>query len=240
MRKEGKINVLGEMVSVNHPNRSAHNWLVYNIGDKYLVRFTSLYKGILCDLGAGEAPYRDFFLKHADHYVSIDWPESDHSVNVDISANLNKDIPLKASSVDTIVSLSVMEHLCEPQQFLYESHRILKSNGHIILQVPFMWWVHEAPNDYFRYTKYGLEHMLHKAGFDNIEIYPQSGFWVMWVVKFNYQSRRLIRGPWLMRKLISGLLRGIWAIDQRIAPWLDRFWKCEGETIGYFVVAEKK
>lgn len=81
--------------------------------------------------------------------------------------------------------------------------------------------------------------MFEKAGFSNITVYPQTGFWVMWTLKFNYQTTRLIRGPWPVRKLISLLMRGVWAIDQRIAPLLDRYWKSEGETAGYFVVAKK-
>jgi hypothetical protein len=102
-----------------------------------------------------------------------------------------------------------------------------------------MWWVHEAPHDYFRYTRYGLEYMFEKAGFNKVEIHPQTGFWTTVILKFNYQAARLIRGPWLMRNLIALLLRAIWAIDQRIAPWLDKRWPCEEETSGYFVVATK-
>jgi hypothetical protein len=62
----------------------------------------------------------------------------------------------------------------------------------------------------------------------------------MLTMKFNYQCRRLIVGPLLIRKPIELLMRGIWAIDQWIAPWLDKHWKCESETAGYFVVASKK
>lgn len=109
----------------------------------------------------------------------------------------------------------------------------------MILKVPFMWWVHEAPYDFYRYTRHGLEYMFKKAGFTDIEIYPQTGFWVMWTLKFNYQTTRLIRGPWPIRKAMALLMRGIWALDQRIAPWLDKHWKCEAETAGYFVVARK-
>lgn len=122
---------------------------------------------------------------------------------------------------------------------LNEAFRILKGGGAMILQVPFMWWVHEAPYDYFRYTHYGLKYMFKKAGFVNVEVYPQTGFWVMWTLKFNYQSTRLICGPWPVCKLIAVLMCVIWEIDQRIAPWLDKHWKCEDETAGYFVIARK-
>ena len=81
--------------------------------------------------------------------------------------------------------------------------------------------------------------MFEKAGFSDVSVYPQTGFWVMWTLKFNYQSTRLIRGPWLARNVIRLFLRAVWAINQRIAPWLDLHWQSEEETAGYFVVAQK-
>lgn len=109
----------------------------------------------------------------------------------------------------------------------------------MILQVPFMWSVHEAPYDYYRYTLLGLKYIFEKAEFLVVQVYPQTGFWSMWTLKFNYQSTRLVRGPWPIRKAMALLLRGIWAIDQRIATWLNKHWKGEAETAGNFVVAKK-
>lgn len=226
--------------SQNHNNRRPHNWLVYDIGDDFLQRFTSLYKGQLYDLGCGEMPYKAWLLNHAERYMGVDWGSTLHELKADVLADLNEPLPIENDVADTVISLSVMEHLREPQQFLNEAHRILKPGGNMILQVPFMWWVHEAPYDYFRYTRYGLQYMFEKAGFQNVEIFPQTGFWVMWTLKFNYQTARLVRGPWFIRKPIGLLLRGMWAINQRVAPWLDKYWKCEGETTGYYVVAKKQ
>lgn len=227
------------MISRNHPNRKAYNWLIYDIGDEYLQEFTPFYKGVLYDLGCGDSPYRDFFLTHADKYVGVDWLGSYHGTKADISADLNKPLPIESAVADTVVSLSVLEHLCEPQSMLKEACRILKPGGTMILQVPFMWWLHEAPYDYYRYTCYGLKYMFEKAGFTDVQVYPTTGFWVMWTLKFNYQSTRLIRGPLLVRKLIGVLVHALWAIDQRLVPWLDKHMPCEGETAGYFVVASK-
>ena len=82
--------------------------------------------------------------------------------------------------------------------------------------------------------------MFEKAGFNDIIVYPQTGFWVMWILKFNYQSKKLVRGPWLIRKAIGIIMRVIWEVNQRVAPLLDKYWKSEGETAGYIVRAVKK
>lgn len=45
-----------------HSNRSLHNWILYDIGDKFLLKYSKYYKGALYDLGCGEAPYKEYFL----------------------------------------------------------------------------------------------------------------------------------------------------------------------------------
>lgn len=230
---------MSKVSQILHPNCASFNTLVYKINYSYLEQLSSYIKGTLYDLGCGEMPYRDWFLQFANSYIGVDWSNTLHDLKADIVADLNERLPIKDQMADTVISLSVMEHLHEPQIMLNEAFRILKPGGNMILQVPFMWQVHEAPYDYFRFTQYGLQYLFQKAGFNNIVVTPQTGFWSMWILKFNYQSTKLIRGPWPLRKIISGLLRIVWAFDQRIAPWLDKHWICEEETAGYFVVAKK-
>ena len=93
---------------------------------------------------------------------------------------------IQSEVADTVVSFSVMEHLHQPQMMLDEAFRILKPTGNIILQVPWQWWIHEGPHDYFRYTPYAQNFMLVKAGFNNIKIKAQGGFFTMWILKFTY------------------------------------------------------
>ena len=227
-------------LSKQHNNRRPQNWLVYDIGDRFLEKAIPLYKGILYDLGCGESPYKSFFLEYAEQYVGVDWAESIHDTHADIVADLNKPLPIESDVADTVVSLSVMEHLYEPHMMLSEAFRILKPEGWIVLQVPWQWWVHEAPHDYFRYTPYGLTYMLEKAGFKKVEVMPQSGFFTMIVMKINYFTARFIRGPRLLKLIIEMGLYPFWYVGQKIAPYLDNLDKnWEAETTGYFVVARK-
>src|SRR5665647_331058 len=176
------------MISRNHSNRRAHNWLIYDIGDNFLQKYAPLYKGVLYDLGCGESPYQEFFLRYADKYVGVDWAGSFHDTKADIAADLNKPLPIESEVADTVVSLSVMEHLCEPQTMLNQARRILKPGGVMVLQVPWQWWIHEAPYDFFRYTPYGLKYLFEKASFIHVVVEPQSGFFTTWILKMNYFS----------------------------------------------------
>lgn len=228
------------MINHNHSNRRAHNWLAYENLAHFLDKFTPLYAGVLYDLGAGESAYKDFFLQHASKYVAVDWASSYHDTKADITADLNKPLPIESAIADTVVSISVMEHLCEPQSMLNEAFRILKPGGRIVLQVPWQWWVHEAPYDFFRYTPYGLKYLFEKAGFAEVTIESQSGFFTTWILKLNYFSLRFIRGPRPLRWVIRTVLLPLWYIGQKNAPLLDKLdrnWTLE--SAGYFVTAKK-
>lgn len=228
------------MISRNHPNRQTHNWLAYQIGDRLLERHAPLLNGVLYDLGAGESPYRDFFLRYADQYVAVDWAGSLHDTKADIVADLNEPLPIEDRVADTLVCLSVLEHLREPGLMLGEACRILKPGGALLLQVPWQWWIHEAPYDFFRYTPYGLKYLLEHAGFVGIQVEPQAGFFTTVILKLNYFSLRFIIGPRPVRWLMRSLLGVFWYLGQSLAPWLDHLdRKWELEAPGYFVTAKR-
>ena len=223
-----------------HPNRKSHNWLAYDIGDRFLKRYTKFYRGTLYDFGCGEKPYANFFLQYVEKYIGVDWSNTIHNLNSDLIADLNKPLPIKSEIADTIICLSVLEHLSEPQVMLNEAFRILKPRGIMLLQVPWQWWLHEAPYDFYRYTPYGLKYMLEKAGFIDLKIEPESGFFTTLVLKCNYFSMNFIRGPRLIKWIVQGVLMPFWFFGQVIAPRLDKFDKNWAlETTGYNVIAKK-
>jgi len=100
--------------------------------------------------------------------------------------------------------------------------------------------VHEAPNDFFRYTPHSLCYMFDKAGFYNINVEPQEGFFTAAVLKANYFSCRFIRGPKQLKYMIAGFFLPFWSLGQLVAPLLDKLdrdWKAE--TMDYYVTAQK-
>ncbi len=210
------------------------NWLALKINNQCFMDYVCSIKGRVVDLGCGTAPYKEDILKVADEYVGVDWGNSYHENNqVNVQANLTKRLPFDDDYADTVVSFQVMEHLPEPFSFLSESYRILKSGGKIFITVPFMWHVHEAPYDYFRYTRYGLEYLLRKAGFVHIKIQENTGFWQMWILKFNYHTTRYARG------IIKFILLPIWWFGQIISPILDKYDRNVTETASYTILASK-
>ncbi len=228
-------------LSTNHKNRKVHNWLVYTIQDKFLIKYSKYLKGAIYDFGCGEQPYKDFFLNYCDKYIGIDWSNTQHNLTADIVADLNKPLPIESNVADTIISISVIEHLCEPQNMLNEAYRILNKEGVMILQVPFQWHIHEAPFDYFRFTPFGLKYIFEKAGFKKIEIEPSSGIFITIALKINYFLTKLIRGPKFLKLLIRSLLTPVFFINQYFSFLLDKLDNDkQREAGGFWVIAKKE
>lgn len=226
--------------SGNHKNKQYHNWLIYKLLDRDFLKYSVYFRGVMYDLGSGDAPYKDFFNEYVDQYITVDWSDSQHNVNPSIIANLNELLPIDSETADTVVSISVLEHLSEPGIMLGEAFRILKPGGMIFIQIPWQWWIHEAPYDYFRYTPYGIKYLLEKAGFENVKVEAQSGFFTMWLIKVNYFTKRFVRGPKTLRNLLTFILVPFWFINQCIAPLLDHIdFNPEYESTGFIVLAEK-
>lgn len=223
---------------MNHINYFSHNWAIKQALNKHILARLPMVTGRVLDLGCGERPFEKDILKFAHTYTGLDWAKSIHDTKADIIADLNEPIDIESNSFDSVVSFEVLEHLCEPQTMLSESYRILKNNGVLLLSMPFQWWVHEAPWDYQRYTKYGLEYQLKKAGFVEIEIQETTGFWLLWVLKLNYQLARLTKRSFvgIFFKIV---LIPFWFCVQHIAILFDKVWKETNETAGYVVVARK-
>ncbi len=126
--------------------------------------------GELADLGAGSSPLKPVYEPLAASSWGLDWPNSAHTGDIDVAADLNAGVPLRTCSMDTLLVADVLEHLADPAGFLRECRRILRPGGVLIGNVPFMYWLHEEPYDFFRYTEHGLRHLLEGAGFARADV----------------------------------------------------------------------
>lgn len=220
---------------MNKIDYSSFNWLALKINNESFQQHLSWISGRVIDLGCGTGQYKKDILKVADEYIGVDWKSGYHNQeNVDVFANLTQKLPFQDNYADTVVSFQVMEHIPEPEFFLSECFRILKPGKKLILTVPFMWHVHESPFDYFRYTRYGLEYLLKKVGFVNLEIEENTGFWQTFILKFNYHTRRFSPG------FLRYLWVPVWRAGQMIAPILDKHDNHPEECASYTVLAEKR
>jgi len=85
-------------------------------------------------------------------------------------SNLTKKLKIKSNKYNNILLFNVLEHLPEYRIALSQINRILKKKGKIIGSTPFIYQIHGAPKDYFRFTKEFFEFELKKQKFNNIKV----------------------------------------------------------------------
>lgn len=168
-------------------NKRGYNWLIYEIFLRNLRDIIRRYAaGVLVDIGCGKKPYAELTQGMVTKHIGVDHPETLHGrESIDVFATAY-DTTLPDQFADTVLCTMVLEHLEEPQQAMNEMFRITKPGGYLILAVPLFWHLHEEPRDFFRYTKYGIEHLFKTAGYRTVEIRPLAGFWVTFIQEFAY------------------------------------------------------
>ncbi|MGC9269484.1 class I SAM-dependent methyltransferase [Acidiphilium sp.] len=64
-------------------------------------------------------------------------------------------LPFRPGVFDAVVIQAVLEHVLEPQKVVAEIHRVLRPEGLVYADTPFMQQVHEAAFDFTRFTRSG-------------------------------------------------------------------------------------
>jgi SAM-dependent methyltransferase len=156
------------------------------------------FRGKLLDIGCGKMPYRDYILENSDviGYIGMDI-ETATAYDKNISPDYYWDganMPFDDEKFDTAFATEVLEHCPDPATVLNETYRVLKPGGVFFFTVPFLWNLHEVPNDEYRYTPFALERLLSEAGFINIQIKATGGW---------HASLAQMLGLWVRRSPIS-------------------------------------
>jgi SAM-dependent methyltransferase len=128
-------------------------------------RFAASAKGALFDYGCGGSPYRHLF-SHCDRYVRADIAGGHH---VDVVLDGDGSTGQLDNSFDVVLSSQVLEHVANPKRYLEEARRILAPGGLLILSTHGMFLEHGCPDDYYRWTGFGLERIATDAGFEVME-----------------------------------------------------------------------
>ena len=197
------------------------------------------------DAGAGQCQYKKYFSSH--RYVAMDAACGDklwNYSNLDAVCDLAR-LPCRDETYAGVLLTQVLEHVSEPQAVLDELYRILRPGGLLYLSVPQSQGEHQPPHDYFRYTRYGLSHLLEKAGFTVMDIHPECGFFeylgnrmtVVPKILFWQRRRRACRIALLPLELLSYVV--FVGFCAPLLNALDRLDTRRDFTLNYFATATK-
>ena len=141
-------------------------------------KIIEISNGNVLDVGCGEKPFYKYIKDKTDEYIGFDHPDTPHDKQkIDVFGTADN-LPFNSNYFDVVILTQVIEHMEDPSKTLDEIYRVLKPGGKLILAWPFMFPVHEAPRDFYRYTSYGMEYLAKQSNFSEVQINPSSGFWI--------------------------------------------------------------
>jgi SAM-dependent methyltransferase len=226
--------------------RASRDWREMSVSSQLIAdRVAALYdahipthcRGRLVDLGCGKAPLYQAYKPHVTDITCVDWSSSLHgSAYVDVECDLTKPLPFGEGVFDTIILSDVLEHLPEPAKMWGEMQRILADEGTILLNVPFLYLLHEQPHDYFRYTEYALRRFAADHGFRVLVLRPIGG---VPEVLADIVAKNVVRLPVVGATCAVTIQRITWHFGKtRLGKGISARTGV-AFPLGYFMVAEK-
>ena len=125
-------------------------------------------EGRALDIGSGRSPFKPALERRCTSVTSVDVEE--RSDQVDLIADVQEMPAVATGSFETVLSTQVLEHVPRPWDGLAEIARVLAPGGRLILSVPHLSAIHEAPHDYFRFTPYALRALCIDVGLEVEEL----------------------------------------------------------------------
>ena len=205
---------------------------------KYYNKYLKIYvKGRLIDLGCGKVPLYEAYKPYIVENICVDWANSmNNNPFIDVKCDLTKNLPFKNDEFDTIILSDVLEHIPNPTFLFAEMHRILVHGGKIILNVPFIYWLHEKPFDFYRYTEFGLQYLAESNKFNVLLLQSIGGtLEILADIFAKHLSLISLVGPFLAIFVQNSILFFLQTkTGQKVSKKTAKLY-----PFGYFMVAEK-
>jgi SAM-dependent methyltransferase len=100
-------------------------------------------------------------------------------------------IPMPDEFFDAVVIQAVLEHVLLPSEVVAEIWRVLKNDGLVYAETPFMQQVHEGAYDFTRFTESGHRYLFRR--FDVIRSGASGGPGIQFMWSVDYLTRSLFR-----------------------------------------------
>jgi SAM-dependent methyltransferase len=184
------------------------------------------------DAGAGESQYEELF--GGLQYIAVDLGVGDAGWSyskLDAVADLGR-LPFRDESFAGVVNIVTLEHVRYPRSVIVELARVLEPGGLLLLVTPLDWEEHQQPHDYYRYTRYGVEHLIRNAGLRVERLEAVGGF-------FRLLSRRLLNAPQFFPGPVAWLVLAMVALPALLLPLLDGLDERRAFTLGHICIARK-
>lgn len=208
-------------MSKSKSRRNLYDWISNAAATHELAR-----AGSVLNIGAG-GEIADLLLSLGIRNVSVDIDPDRGPEQVASVEDMNC---FADSSFDVVFCIDVLEHVMTPAVAVTEIQRVLRPGGILVGSTPFMLGIHDAPADYWRFTRHGLAMLF--ANMETLVLRERNGYFAAIAVLL---TRRFVIGPPRQRRMAFVLSPLILAFASAI-EFFDRILPGSDATTGYFFV----
>ena len=215
-----------------------YQWILNNFGDSIGHR--------VWDAGAGIGSVTSLLTKRCDFVLATEYGERNLKIlrqtfdgHADVAVDycdltMNSVSRFASYDLDTVISLDVLEHLKDDCFALKQFHRVLKSDGRVLIKVPahevLYCSIDEASLHYRRYSKSQLGEALISSGF----VLEQLRY-MNWVATIPYFIKGRLLKP--RRNFSRSIKKERLSLYNQLMPWLERLERIVPPPFGLSVIA---
>ncbi|MCZ6778005.1 MAG: class I SAM-dependent methyltransferase [Acidobacteria bacterium] len=144
--------------------RESNKWLRHHCKD---------IQGKVLSIGSGNDADKqgDFYKNYFPAASSYTTSEVSREFKCDLTLDVQSMPEIEDESYDCVYCSGVLEHVEDYRAGLDELTRILKVGGILLLGLPFRQAIHMSPQDFWRFTEYGIRHLL-RGSYEVITMVP--------------------------------------------------------------------
>ena len=155
---------------------------------------------VVLDIGGRD---RGNFKKPKESVKKWIFADVNSSHDPDVVLNVADMSAIKNNFVDIVLATELFEHVSKPEKGIGECFRVLKKKGVFIISAPFLYRIHNDPDDFQRWTDEKWRRELRKTGFKVERFEVMGRFFSVMADNFRFFVQSL---PRLLRYIIYPLV----------------------------------
>ena len=148
-------------------------------------------------------------------------------------------LPFQDESFNHAVSFQVLEHHKKPESMISELARIVKKGGHILITCPFIYALHEEPNDFQRLTEYKLRELFEKNNCQIMRIKKQGSLFSAITMLFAEQLNAFA-AKGRLHYFLAVIIYLPFLLFQYASLFLDKLVRPDKIFINYLILSRKE